>query len=334
MSTRPAIEAWRILRNRGQIGGAVEVPSLLSGVGADSGPVRFALGSAGEGRLLLPIGTSERVPAIPQTPTLRIIDEIYSFDDKSWRFLDLTCLTAELDGVFGEVADEIVRRIADGHSALKACLSTLGEFRMLLLPRQSKVRKHEIIGLVGELLLLDRLLDMHPDACNLWRGPLAERHDFRGGKIAAEVKTSARTANEVMQVSSIDQLLEPVDGKLCVVRCTLEETAGGSCSIAGLFVSAASKSSDPLRLRDLLARMECPDPHAEDWNSVSFELEETRAYRINESFPRIVPQTLVDGGLPTGVDTMNYSVDLASARSSLLEPEEFEQFFEEMVSCI
>ena len=334
MSTRSAIEAWRFLRERGQTGGTVEVPSILSGADADTGPVRFALGSAGEGRILLPIGTSEKVPAIPQTPTLQIIDEIYSFDDKSWRFLDLTCLTAELDAVFGEVADEIVRRIADGNSSLKACLSTLGEFRMLLMPRQSKVGKHEIIGLVGELLLLDRLLDMNPDACDLWRGPLAERHDFRGGKVAAEVKTSGRTANEVMKVTSIDQLLEPASGKLCVVRYTLEETAGGSCSIARLFASAASKSSDPLRLRDLLARMECPDPQAEDWNTVSFDLEEARSYRIDDNFPRIVPRSLADGGLPSGVDAISYSVDLASARSSLLSEEEFVRFLEEMVSCI
>src|SRR5687768_746468 len=120
LSTRRAAEIWQILRQRGYAAGTHEVPSLLAGVDADAGPIRFALGPNGEGRLLLPLSASERVPRIPETPTLRILDEFYHFGAESWRFLDLTCLVPELDSVFGEVVDEIVRRIVEGHGALEA----------------------------------------------------------------------------------------------------------------------------------------------------------------------------------------------------------------------
>ena len=334
MSTRSAVDSWRLLRERGYTAHASEIPSLLSGVLADSGPVRFALGACGEGRLLLPISASERVPAIPETPTLRIIDETYSFGDESWRFLDLTCLASELDGVFGEVTDEIVNRILAGHAALKACVTTLGEFRMLLVPRQSNVGDQQIVGLAGELLLLDELLEINCQACDLWRGPLGERHDFRAGKIAIEVKTSGRVGNEVLQVTSVDQLLEPAGGELCLARFTLEETAGGQLSISSLFSRISEKVSDPLQLRDLLARLDCPDPQSPDWNSLSFDLEEMRIYRVTDEFPRIVPDSLVAGGLPAGVDRLKYEVDLAAARKTLLSDEERRKFLERMVSCI
>lgn len=334
MSTRSAVDSWRLLRERGHTADSIEIPSVVSGVIADSGPVRFALGSRGEGRLLLPLSVSERVPAIPETPTLRIVDETYAFGDDSWRFLDLTCLASELDGVFGEVADEIVGRILAGHAALKACVTTLGEFRMLLVPRQSKVGHQEIVGLVGELLLLDELLEMDPDACGLWRGPLGERHDFRAGKLAMEVKTSGRVGNEVMQVTSIDQLLEPIGGELCLARFTLEEAAGGQLSIGSLFSRVSGKVSDPLQLRDLLARIDCPDPQSPEWNSLSFDLEEMRTYRVADKFPRLVPHSLVAGGLPAGVDCLEYNVDLAAARKALLSADERRQYLERMVSCI
>jgi len=303
-------------------------------VEADAGPVRFALGARGEGRLLLPIARSERVPRIPETPTLRIIDETYSFGSESWRFLDLTCLAAELDGVFGEVADEIVRRIAEGDGAVKACVSTLGEFRMLLVPRQSKVRKQEIIGLIGELLLLEELLAIDGDACRLWRGPLGERHDFRAGGLAIEVKTSSRAGSEIMRVTSIDQLLEPSDGELCVFRYTLEESSNGALSVGSLFGRLTGKVGDPMDLRSLLARLDCPDPRSEDWNGCSFDIEDRRAYRVTESFPRIVPRSLVAGGLPVGVGAVGYDIDLAAARDALLAPEDRQEFLRRMVSCL
>ena len=334
MSTRSATESWLLLRQGGHESGSGGIPSLLSGVEADAGPVRLALGPRGEGRLLLPIGDSERVPRIPQTPTLRIVDESYLFDSRSWRFIDLTCLVTELDGVFGEVADEIMRRIENGHGALKACLTTLGEFRMLLVPKSTGPGKHELVGLVGELILLDTLAGVEPDACRMWRGPLGERHDFRVGTIAVEVKTSSRAANEVLRVTSIDQLLEPAGGELALFRYTLEESTGGQIGVGSLFALLVGKVSDTIQLRDLLARLGCSDPESEDWNGSTFNLEETRAYRITDAFPRLVPSSLVDGSLATGVSCVEYDVDLSSARDALLDQDQRREFLERMSACL
>ena len=334
MSDRPAAECWRLLRQGGHDANGEEVPSLLSGIDADVGPVRFALGRNGEGRLLVPISTSERVPAIAETPTLRIVDEHYSFGRTSWRFLDLTCLVPELDRVFGEVADEIVARISAGHGAMRACTSTLGEFRMLLVPKGASVPAERLVGLIGELLLLDELLDIESSAIELWRGPLGDRHDFRGGALAAEVKTTSRTSNQTLHVTSIDQLLEPRLGELRLVRYTLEEAAGAELSLGALFSRVSAKSGNPLRIRDLLARMDCPDPLAEEWNVSSFQLESSQSYRVDESFPRLIATSLSAGALPAGVSKVRYDVDLAAAEHARLTPAEHRDFLGRMIACL
>lgn len=334
MSDRPAAECWRQLREGGHDARGGEVPSLLSGIEADAGPVRFALGGNGEGRLLVPIGPSERVPAIADTPALGIVDEHYSFGRTSWRFLDLTCRAPELDRVFGEVADEIVSRIASGHGAIRACTSTLSEFRMLLIPKNSSVAAERLVGLVGELLLLEELLEIASSAADLWRGPLGDRHDFRGGSLAIEVKTTSRAANQVLHVTSIDQLLEPAGGELHLVHYTLEEVAGGSLSLGSLFTSVAGKSGNPMRIRDLLSRMDCPDPLAEEWNVTRFQLEARRCYRVDSTFPRLVPESLAAGALPPGVSKMHYDVDLSAGDHARLLQAEHQEFMERMIACL
>lgn len=316
--------------------GSQEIPTLPSEVVADHGPARYALGQNGQARLLLPVGASEKVPKFPDTPALLIIDASYVLDrgGPAQRFLDLTCKLAELEGVFAEVAEQILKRIAEGHAALRACTSTLSEFRMLLASGESTVTGEQIVGLVGELLLLNEFLDLSVDACALWRGPLGERHDFRGGRLAIEVKTATRTGNEKMQISSIDQLLEPFDGELCVVRYTLERSAGGSVSVASQYKLAASRVADTLQLRSLMATMGCTDPMSSDWNVTTYELQEVRTYSVGADFPRLTPASLTTGSLAIGVSEVNYVVDLTTARPFLLEDGEAHSFRERMVACL
>jgi hypothetical protein len=334
LSIKAADEAWHQLRQGGHLSSGSEIPSLPAGVIADAGPVRYALGPAGEGRLLLPLSASERIPRIPETPTLRLKDAVYVLEGGSWRFLDLTCLVRELDGVFAEVCGEVVARISSGHAALEACVSTLSEFRQLLLPRSQEVETEAICGLVGELLLLNEFLLMTPDAAGLWRGPLGERHDFRAGTLAIEVKTAGRAGSESMRISSIDQLVEPAGGSLWVVRFTIERTKGGRLTVAALFDQAIARASNAAELGQLLHRMGCPDQHSPEWNCIAFEEQESRTYSIGDGFPRIVPGSFGAGAIPAGISDVKYTVDLTTAREFLLSAEEARSCRERMVECL
>lgn len=329
MTRKSPEEAWRLLRKGGREATASDIPSRKADVSADAGPVRFALSPLGEGRLLLPLGSSERTPSIPQTPALEILDRIYTLDGVRCRYLDLTCRVRDLEGVFADVATEILRRIEAGESALRACTGTLSEFRLLLQPGASEVSDEQITGLIGELLLLTELLSLSADAAELWRGPLGERHDFRGGLLAIEVKTTLRAGNETMRISSLDQLLEPAGGELCVTRYTLERAAGAAVTVSGLFRRAVERGADVTELRMLMARMGCADPEAEVWNGVACELQESRTWRVDATFPRLIPATT-----PAGINEVTYAVELSAAAGSLLDEQQALEFRSRMVKCL
>ncbi|MFN3627469.1 MAG: PD-(D/E)XK motif protein, partial [Parvibaculum sp.] len=179
-SSRPTAEdAWSILRSGGQSSTAIEIPTKPSGVVATHGPVRIALGRDGEARLLLPLDPMEDARLVMGAPALTIEASTYNEGGRPRRFLDLTCRVKELEAVFAQVAEQILVRIESGGGSVEAARSTIEEFRNLLTKSAtSDVATPLIAGLVGELLVLKRLLERSPDGWKAWRGPAGARHDF------------------------------------------------------------------------------------------------------------------------------------------------------------
>nr|WP_244548509.1 PD-(D/E)XK motif protein [Bosea vaviloviae] len=323
-----------MLRRGGQASTGLEIPSIDTGIETGFGRVRLALGSAGELRLLLPVRQSERIADIPANQSLHIGVSTYLLNGTPIRYLDIVCLNAALDGAFADVCAEIIRRISDGAAPTEASLTTLDDFRSLLIVPSAEVTSQEMRGLIAELVMLRRLLNLDPRAWRLWRGPLMERHDFRGGSFAIEVKSSARVAGRSVTISSIDQLVAPVEGALHLYLLQLEEAAGTDLSISRLAAESISMASDPQQIRDLLAALGCADPDARAWNRASFRIEGEHQYAVDAAFPRIVPESFIAEAVPEGVVSLSYTIDLAAAEGSRLDALAAETHVREMIACL
>lgn len=334
MPAEASVDQWEMLRRGGQVSTALEIPSVDTGINTGSGSVRLALGSRGELRLLLPVRQSERIAETPSSQALHIGMATYTLSGTSIRFLDVTCLSGALDGVFADVAREIMDRIVGGASPVDACRTTIEDFRSLLISPAAEVTVEEIRGLVGELLMLRTLLASDPAAWKLWRGPLRERHDFRGGTLAIEVKTTGRSASRKVTISAVDQLLPPFDGSLQLSVFQLEETAGGDLSVARLAVDVANAASDRQEIGRLLTAAKCPDPVSQVWNRCRFRLEGETHYRVDEDFPRIIPGSFQGGTIPAGVESLSYVIDLGQAEACLLDDDTIALHIQEMVACL
>lgn len=121
--------------------------------------------------------------------------------------------------------DAVVRELA--------CFIELLQVRSLLsLERQ--------IGLLGELLFLRRLIEIHGEAVvEAWVGPLAEPHDFRIGKNEFEVKTTLAT-RRVHTINGESQLLPSVGRSLYLLSVLLGPAGQGE----GVSLSDAVQSVD------------------------------------------------------------------------------------------
>jgi len=298
------------------------------GVGTVTGPIRLAVGPNGEARLLLPLTKQERPSGVEAEGALAVTVSTLTHGGRAYRFLDLTCLSLELEPVFGEVVDEIVSRVSRGIGCLEAARTTLDDFRNLLDPSPpDRIDRSRIAGLVGELVVLNRLLDLSPSAWRAWRGPAGDRHDFRAVDTSLEVKASLRAGSVTVTINGLEQLVPPTGGTLHLAHLTLEAVSGGLLTIAALGARALAMADDPAELRGLLAGVGCPNVAAKAWNQDAFRIEAESHYRVEANFPRIVSSAFKGDSPPPGVDDVAYRIDLSVASSYKCLADEIDAIF-------
>lgn len=319
---RSATDGWTILRAGADDSGGLGIPTKLSGIDAPDGPIRLALGAKGEPRLLMPLGKREKPSLVTGAPALDVRVSEYSDRGRATRFLDLSCLVQELETVFGEVAEQILLRVQGGMPCVEAARSTIEEFRSLLIRSpEAVVSREKIAGLVGELLVLKRLLDRSPEAWRSWNGPASDRHDFSKEANALEVKVTTKKGKTEITVNGLEQLSEPAGGLLYLQHFELEAAATGMLSVSSLGRAVLASASQPGKIRELLAAIGCNDVDDESWNAAAFRLERESLYEVREGFPRVVPSLFAGGSAPAGVSGLTYVTDLAVAAHFLLPPE-------------
>ena len=331
---KAAGDGWALLRAGGRETTGLEISTIPAGVTCPAGPVRYALGESGEARLLLPLREGESLRGLSEAPSLRIRVSTYVVGGKGVRFLDLTCLVHDLEPVFAEVADEVVSRVRSGRGCTVSARSTIEDFRTLLLrPSGTGVGRSAVVGLVAELLVLNRLLNRSSKAWQAWRGPDGERHDFRNAGSSLEVKATTRSGSTVITVNSMEQMEVPLGGSLHILHLTLEQVAGGMLSVLALGRAALDKADNPDALRQLLLAVGCPNVNAEDWNQATFRQESERLFEVRDGFPRLVPSMFKGGALPNGIGQLQYQIDLEAAGSFACDGEQAVNLEKELAGC-
>lgn len=313
--TKRAIERWKRLKATGAGDGVIEVPSIDSGIATGFGTARYAIGAQGQPRLLVPIGGLAPIRGLTSTSKLLVTTSNYKVSGKGIMFIDIMCQDRALDLVFAELAEEILRRINEGNSPLKAVTASIDDFRELLKERsRGEILDSKILGLVGELEVMRRLVTYNEAAVETWTGPYELRHDFRRNAHALEVKTSGRSDATRVSIHGIDQLASPVGGTLHLAHVRLERVENGPLSVGAIFDSLIKLGANKESLKEGLEKLECSDPQAEEWNRLTFSLEGLSFYSISDGFPRIIGSSFARGSLPKGLSALEYQVDLSHAK--------------------
>ncbi|MDU9041950.1 PD-(D/E)XK motif protein [Pseudomonas corrugata] len=330
--TKRAIERWKRLKATCSGDGVIEVPSIDSGIATGFGTARYAIGAQGQPRLLVPVGGNFTPRGLTSTSKLLVTTSSYNVLSKGTLFIDIMCLDRGLDAVFAELAEEILRRIEEGFSPLKAVVASIDDFRELLKQKPcEEILESKILGLIGELEIMRRLLVHNYNATEAWTGPFELRHDFRRGIHALEVKTSGRSDTTRVSIHGIDQLTPPNGGTLHLAHVCLERVENGQLSIGSIFTDLLRAGADRKTLEKGLESVGCSDPYGTEWNYVTYELEGLKVYKVFDNFPRITNSSFSGGHLPVGVSTLEYQVDLNNAKSFELSTSDFEIVFKRIV---
>jgi hypothetical protein len=326
-------EGWKALRQSGKGDGTLEVPSRTTGVETGFGPARYAIGARGEPRLLIPCFAGSQKRNLGATPKLDVSVTRYMLAGKQAPFIDVMCSDRNLDSVFTELVREILARLASGSSPEDATEGTISDFRELLIAdARGEASRAAIVGLLGELHILKKLSRKEHDAVRAWTGPFELRHDFRRMLLALEVKTSSRSDATRIVISGSDQLLPPAGGRLALVHLRIEQADAGELCVEAAFDELTSMGADHALLLRGLSELGCADPRDSSWNRLSFSIQGCDAYRVEDGFPRIVPDHFPDARFPDGISRLEYEVDLGHAGDFRMTDAEFDDYLGEFLA--
>lgn len=245
------------------------------------------------------------------------------------------CLVREAHAsreLFTSLVEDAIRVVCrqPGPAAVPDALITrIHAWQSFLKRRRNRLSDEDEIGLFAELQVLSSLLFpamKASEALLAWRGPLGAPHDFLVGNSGLEVKSTCSASPVRIRISSLAQLDDGALEHLVLVHVLLGRSANGQTLpelVDMVWGNLPGEDLDAVGLLESrLMDAGYSQIHAAEYRD-RFEVRETRFYRVEEGFPRLLSRDvppgiieasyLIDTALMTG-----FRIDAAEVRSMLV----------------
>jgi hypothetical protein len=250
------------------------------------------------------------------TRGLRVVTETARIgDNPEDRFIDIICLDPSHERLFATLADDLVDCLAK--TSLpddEVVIQTLTRWRAFWTVKPGAFTLEQAVGLFGELWFLHRWLGATAQA--KWMVTRSARHDFQWSSASVEVKTAraASVATATHHIASLDQLENPLSGKLYLFSLLVLEDALSTNTLDSLAAAVSSDLESNLgaltAFREKLARygyVPSDSPHA----SRPLRVVREALYAVDMGFPRLIRSSF-PSGVPNGVGEIQYSLSLSA----------------------
>jgi hypothetical protein len=189
---------------------------------------------------------------------------------------------------------------------LVSFLARLHAWRRFLRERRSGLTRNETIGLMGELVVLQHLMDTNPQHLSCWVAPNDGLHDFELAGHALEVKATIGPAAN-LRISSLDQLDVSGLRRLDLLHVRMAEAPEGLC-LDNIIQKIAGRLPDDAARRAfdnaLLRRGLMPDDASARTEPRTI-VQALIGFMVGEAFPRLVRRSV-----PSGVIEAEYRLEL------------------------
>ncbi len=163
-----------------------------------------------------------------------------------------------------------------------------------------------IYDVLGELCVLKYAVEHGEEA--EWNGPDGKSYDIETETRFIEVKSSINRSKKEVTISNQFQLF-PKEKNLNLVLCCFESTVMSGISIDSIINEFSELGYNTELLEEKLDKMGFEKGMSS--RKKTFLLHEMLQYVIDDSFPRITPESFVNGVLPSGITKITYTVDLS-----------------------
>lgn len=286
-----------------------------SGVAVSAGPVLYALARDDSRHLLVPLGINDLAVKDTESAgvhiTVRTLVESGSVES---RYVNIECLRPDFHRLFSHVVDELLAHLdVDSSEPGPTCLQVLERWRELFGRQRGRhLAEEQVIGLMGELLFLERIASSSPVAAmNSWTGWEKEKVDFFAPGVAVEVKSTIAREGRSTVIHGLSQL-EPDSGSTLTLLLTRLSRIGSNRDsvpdVINRLISLGVNSTELSRRLMLIGYL--PEDR-EYYDTLRFTPVEVLAYLVGDDFPRLTPSGLKSSDHLARFSNVQYKLDLA-----------------------
>ncbi|MBW8172948.1 PD-(D/E)XK motif protein [Ornithinimicrobium sp. Arc0846-15] len=205
---------------------------------------------------------------------------------------------------------------------LAAAISTTIKDQRELFDRRGGLSEQEEIGLVGELLLLEHLMNkVGPgQALAAWVGPRKGEHDFVFTQAHLEVKTT-KSQDRIHVIHGLGQLVPHEDVALMLISTQISfGAAGHGATLPQQIARLRQKAGGNLQqLNELLTRSKWRDDASDLHGTVWSPRSTPRAYLVGSQFPALTSSALANVVPQFGrITHVEYRINVTDLKHSAL----------------
>lgn len=227
-------------------------------------------------------------------------------DGKPQRALALTTTSEEIKMSFATLCEALIDPGENGTQRIIIENSPIlwwKDWKELLGNRNIDERIYDVIG---ELCALKYEILNGADA--EWNGPNGATYDIETETMFIEVKSSINRSRREITISNQFQLFPP--GKpLQLLFCIFEPTILSGISIDSIITEFKDLGYNVEMLNSKLEMLGFEKGMSA--RKKTFILHEMLLYEVDDTFPRITPESFVGGVMPDGITKISYTVDLS-----------------------
>ena len=211
-------------------------------------------------------------------------------------------------------------QVAEGapeNGELEVILARLEAWRQFLRERRSGLGRNDVVGLLGELLILQKLLELNAALLPAWRSPDDGLHDFEHGGHSLEVKATLGLAT-LIHISTLDQLDPAGTHLLHLLHIRLVEAPDGQSlgDVAQLVRLLLVDENDRRAFDNALLRRGLMPDDAGARAAPKVGVRDLSAYLVDATFPK-----LIRASVPSAVNDATYSLDVRRIALHTADPD-------------
>ncbi len=231
---------------------------------------------------------------------------------------------SECEDLFGLLCDHLLGKVVacqDGNAAIALVVDEIDRWRRFMDRHSKRLDRAAVVGLVGELAVLERLANKigKGPALTGWKAPSGSLRDFELGNMTVEAKAYSPSQGGAVHINDPLQL-EPEAGKELFLACQEVVAAEDSGQRLPDHVARVRNmlGPDPGILSDfdrLMAGSGYLAVHDEEYRD-GYQLGVLKVFRVDSSFPRISP-----GSVPLGVQNVRFGLQVSSLGAYEVDPD-------------